>query len=145
VAIMKELVEFPLEGDSGSVFVEVDVADHPNTYTRVATRPGELAGRASQTFQEALESMRPAVGAVLNKFTSLAVPPDEVQLEFSVKLTGKAGAVLAATSAEGQFKVLVTWQRSFDRSARRANSPAAGEPDNPGLAPDDESAGDGPA
>ncbi|WP_280883480.1 CU044_2847 family protein [Streptomyces pseudovenezuelae] len=130
---MKELVEFALDDDSGSVYVEVESSGSSDTYTRVSAQPGETAGRAAVTFQRALDPLRPAVGAVLEKLTNLAVPPEEVQLEFSVKLTGKAGAVFAASSAEGQFKVAVTWRRNL-------RSPVAGESEDPGAADGDESA-----
>ncbi|WP_369276034.1 CU044_2847 family protein [Streptomyces sp. R11] len=128
---MKELVEFPLDDDNGSVYVEVDASGSSDTYTRVSTQPGEPAGRAVASFQRALDPLRPAVGVVLEKLTSLAVPPEEVQVEFSVKLTGKAGAVFAASSAEGQFKVAVTWRRNL-------GSPVAGEPEDPGAADGDQ-------
>jgi hypothetical protein len=138
VTLVKELVEFPLDGGAGSVYVEVEVSGPSDAYTRVASKPGEMAGRASETFQKALEPLRPAVGAVLDKLTSLAVPPEEVQLEFSVKLTGRAGAIFAATSAEGQLKVAVIWRR-------QGVSPVSGDPDDTVTAPDHEGAGHRPA
>jgi hypothetical protein len=138
VTLVKELVEFPLEGGPGSVYVEVETSGPSDAYTRVASKPGAIAGKASETFQKALEPLRPAVGAVLDKLTSLAVPPEEVQLEFSVKLTGQAGAIFAATSAEGQLKVAVTWRR-------QGTSPVSGEPDNTRSTPDHEGAGQSPA
>jgi hypothetical protein len=107
---VKELVEFPVDGEDSVVFVEVDDADSTAGYTRVAMKdPDAVAGRATTTFQQALAPLRPAVDAILEKFTKLAVRPETVELQFGIKLTGKAGAVFAAAEAEGQLQVKLVW------------------------------------
>jgi len=59
---MKRLIEFPLQ-DGGSIVVEVDEPASEGGVTRAA-RPGEIAARASQTFEAALERIQPAAGII---------------------------------------------------------------------------------
>ena len=78
---MKQLVEFPLE-DGGTILVEVDVPEEPGMVP--ATR-GEVIQRAQQTFEAALEKIRPAAQAIIGQLRALHDPPDEVEVEFGLK------------------------------------------------------------
>ena len=51
---MKRMVEVPLEG-GGSMLVEVELDEEEQDVMVPAARAGELAARATQTLQEALE------------------------------------------------------------------------------------------
>ena len=99
---MRQLTKFPLEGD-GAVVVEVDEQD-PG-FDRAAR--GDRIAEASETFQDALERVRPAVEAVIDRFRT--VTPNEIQVEFGIRLTIKAGAVITSSEGEGHFQVRLTW------------------------------------
>jgi hypothetical protein len=109
VGIVKRLVEFPLEGE-GTILVEVDEPE-PKGGVVQAGRPGEIAVRASQTFEAALERIKPAAGAIIVKLRGLANPPDEVEVEFGLKLSAEAGAFIASAGTEANFTVKLTWER----------------------------------
>ena len=104
---MKCLIEFPLE-DGSSIVVEVD---EPESGVVRAARPGEIAVRASQTFESALEHVKPAAGAIIAKLRGLSDPPDEMTVTFGLKLTAQAGAVVAAAGVEANYMVTLRWQR----------------------------------
>jgi Trypsin-co-occurring domain 1 len=100
---MKELVQFPLEG-GGTVVAEID--DQEPGFERVA-RSDRIA-EAGETFQAALEKVQPAAIAVIDGFKAAA--PDQITLEFGIRLNFKAGAVLASSEGEGHFQVQLTWK-----------------------------------
>lgn len=104
---MPHLIEFPLEG-GGSVVVEVT---EPVEGMIPAATPGEVVAKADQTFEAALDRVRPAAQAILRKLRSLEEPPDQVQVEFSIKMNLKAGAVVASAGAEANYKVTLTWKQ----------------------------------
>jgi len=105
---MKQLVEFPLE-DGGSILVEVET---PETAGMVpASRGGEVVAKAQQTFEAALEKVRPAAGAIIAKLRALHDPPDEIEVEFGLKMSAEAGAIVAAAGVEANYKVTLTWKR----------------------------------
>jgi len=104
---VKRLVEFPQE-DGTSVVVEIDDSMPEGGVVRAA-RPGEIAERASQTFEAALSKIKPMAGAIFTTLKDLAQCPEQIQVEFGVKITASAGAVLASAGVEGNYKVTLTW------------------------------------
>ena len=106
---MKHLVEFPLE-EGGSIVVEVDEPVLEDDIV-LASKRGEVASKASQTFEAALESLKPTAGAIITKLSSLSSPPDEVEMGFGLKLSAKAGAIIASAGTEANFNVKLTWKR----------------------------------
>ena len=105
---MKSLVEFPMD-DGSTVLVEVDGAGTDGGPTKRGF--GDIATKATQTFEEALEKIRPAAVAIIAKLQGLRVPPDQVGLEFGIKLTADAKAYIASAGTEANFKVTLTWKR----------------------------------
>lgn len=106
---MKRLVEFPLE-DGTSILVEVDEPEPEGGVVRVA-RPGEVAEVARHSFEAALEKIKPAAGAIIAKLRSLSDPPDEMEVEFGLKLGAEAGTFIAAGSVDANYTVTLTWKR----------------------------------
>jgi DNA-directed RNA polymerase specialized sigma24 family protein len=104
---MTQLIEYELENGE-TVVLEID-EDGGETIP-VAQKTG-VVKKANQTFDKALESIKPAAAAVILKLKSLHEPPDEIALEFGIKLNATAGAVVASTSLEANYKVTMTWKR----------------------------------
>lgn len=104
---MKHLVEFPLE-DGSTTVVEVNEPE-PDGVRRVA-RAGEIAEKATQTFEAALERIKPAASAIVAKLRDLNTTPSEIGVEFGIKLSAKAGAIFASADSEANFKVTLKWK-----------------------------------
>ncbi|HEC35358.1 MAG TPA: hypothetical protein ENI39_02350 [Anaerolineae bacterium] len=113
---MKRLVEFPLE-DGGSILVEVEAGEAAGMVPAAATRG--VPERAQQTFEAALEKVRPAAAAIIAKLRALHDPPDEIEVEFGLKMNAEAGAVVAAAGVEANYKVTLTWKRTPTGSLNR--------------------------
>jgi hypothetical protein len=109
---MKQLVEYPLDG-GGTIFVEVDVPESEAGLVRAA-RPGEVASRATQTFQEAIEGVKPTAEIVstslLAKLRSIPNPPAEVSIMFGLSVSAAAGVVLASAGAQATFEITLIWR-----------------------------------
>ena len=105
---MKRLIEFPAE-DGTTIVMEVEEPEGEGM-VRVA-RPGEIAERAAQTFEGALDSIKPAADALVRKLRGLVVTPDQIGVEFSIKFGAKAGAFFASADTEANFKITLTWKR----------------------------------
>ena len=104
---MKRLIEFDLE-DGGSILVEVE---EPEGAVVPAARAGGVPEKARQTFEAALEKIKPAAGTIIAKLRGLSDPPDEVGVEFGLKLSAEAGAFVASAGTEANYKVTLTWKR----------------------------------
>ncbi|MDI1454405.1 CU044_2847 family protein, partial [Streptomyces sp. ATE26] len=88
---MGRLVEFTTE--DGAVVV-VEIAD-PATGTRLVSRGENPAVQAARTFEGTLDGVRAAAQSALRVFRDGSLRPDSVELEFGVKLTAEAGAIIA--------------------------------------------------
>jgi hypothetical protein len=101
------LVEVPVEGGA-TIAVEVE-GDGAGVVR--AARPGEVIATATKSFEAALERLQPMAQALVDKLGGLADRPDEIGVEFGIKLSMDAGLVIARTSGEANFKVSLQWHR----------------------------------
>lgn len=125
---MSQVVRFKLD-DGGEVLVEPISEDG---LIRASNNPGTALRNATVSFEAALGGVRDAAAATLRQFTSLPHQPEEVTIEFGVRLDLAAGAVIARTAIEGHLQVTLLWKRAeriespSDRTEREEpRSPAA--------------------
>ena len=108
----KQLVRFDLEDDSYVIFETTETAGQAGAVDqRVANRRGgELdVESSSDHFEKVAARIRPAAQVVLNALKDLNTPK-EIQLEFGVKFSAKAGVIIASADSEMHFKVTVKWE-----------------------------------
>lgn len=106
---MKRLAEFSLD-DGSTILVEVDTPDSVGGTMR-GVAPSEMVEKARDTFEAALAKIRPAAEAIISKLRDLSERPDIVEVEFGLKLSASAGAVIASAATEANFKINLTWKR----------------------------------
>ncbi|WP_090768634.1 CU044_2847 family protein [Nonomuraea maritima] len=111
---MDQLVRWELE-DGGTVLVETASEDVARGGWASAGVGADTVHEAKLRMEEALGHLRGVATAALKTFRELPVGPDEVEIEFGVKLASEAGAVIAKAKAEGQLVVRLRWQAP-DRS-----------------------------
>ena len=106
---MKRLIEFPLEGTDQTILVEVD---EPETGGVVrASRGSDTIAKAQKTFEEAMEKVKPAASAIISKIRSLSDSPDEVEVQFGLKLSADSGAFIASAGLEANYSVTLKWKK----------------------------------
>jgi hypothetical protein len=114
---MKHLVEFPLQ-DGGTMLVEVDEQEG---YTETTMRGGlvkaarpasEVVENAKKTFEEALEKIKPAAQSIISTLRDLHDAPDEIDVQFGIKLSAEAGAFIASAGVEANYTVSLKWVKS---------------------------------
>jgi hypothetical protein len=111
---MKRLISFPLEA-GGSVMIEVEDAVG-GTVTR-GLHPSDVIETVGNSFEAALEAVKPAAVAVASKFLGFVDAPENVEVEFGLKFAGQAGAFIASASTEAQFRVKMVWKRKTATAA----------------------------
>jgi hypothetical protein len=99
------------QSDGGPVVVEVSEQD---VGFQGVARSGEIIHDARVRFEEALASVRDAAVTALRTFRDEALKPDTVDIEFGVKFSAAAGAVIAQTAAEGHLAVRLRWSSGND-------------------------------
>jgi hypothetical protein len=124
---VKRLIEFPLE-EGGSIVVETDEPAPEGGVVRAAAKPGEVAEQARETFEAALERIKPVAGTLIAKLRGLHDPPDEAVVEFGLKMSGQAGSVvIASVGAEAHYRVTLTWRREEKKEEeKKKGKPSTG-------------------
>jgi Trypsin-co-occurring domain 1 len=105
---VKQIVEFRLEsGDS--IFVEVDELGQTEELVSLSNK---VAQKAQQTFESALDKIKPLTNAIMTKLRSLNEPADEVEVKFGIKMSAELGAVIASGNGEINYEITLKWQRN---------------------------------
>src|SRR5450631_698287 len=60
-------------------------------------------------FETALATIKSATSQLMETLSSIDKRPDECELEFGIKLSAAAGAILAKAGAEANFTVKMKW------------------------------------
>jgi hypothetical protein len=107
---MKRLVEFPLD-EGGSVLIEVDEPPAGPTMRGLGKDCSSLVEQADKTFEDATAAVTSAARSLIARLRSIDNPPDEVGIEFGVRLSAQTGAFIASVAAEANFTVSMTWRR----------------------------------
>ncbi|WP_221356235.1 CU044_2847 family protein [Streptomyces beigongshangae] len=101
---MDGLVEFRTA--DGAVIV-VEGAEDESGSRLVARGDGTVL--AARTFEGSLEGVRAAAESALRVFRDGSLRPDSVEIEFGVRLTAEAGALIAKSAVEGHLLVKLAW------------------------------------
>jgi hypothetical protein len=107
LCFMSKLVKFDV-GNGETVLVEVETVESGNIEP-VSKLPGELAAKARQTLSEALDGIAPMVRTMKKRLNDLTDPGDEVEVKFSVKLSGEIGAVVTKVGSEATYEITLKW------------------------------------
>jgi hypothetical protein len=106
---VSQLVKMDL-AEGGSVLVEVADAAPSGPVTR-GGRADELVTSAGATLESALDGLGPVVKGVVTRLREAADWPDEVTVEFSIKLSADANVIIARSAGEANFKISMRWSR----------------------------------
>ena len=63
------------------------------------------------SLDQALDRIRPLVDVLFEKISSVAVPPNEVELNLALKLSGKVGIFVAESTGEASVTFKLKWVR----------------------------------
>jgi hypothetical protein len=74
---------------------------------RVSRQGDAVVARLETSVDEALASARPAAAAVVRAFRELA--PQDVEVEFGLRIDAEAGAVFARAGVGAHFTVKLKW------------------------------------
>jgi hypothetical protein len=70
--------------------------------------------KAKQSFEHALDTIGPIAGKLLTRLKEISKEPDQIAIEFGLKLGFNAGVVIASGSSEANFKVSLTWKKDTE-------------------------------
>jgi hypothetical protein len=109
------LIEDTVQDETGQpVGIRVEVADYSSDdddYERRTRGGPQIVARASNAFKGALQLIHTCAAQVST--TVRNIPPElrprEFEVQFAVKIDGKAGAFIAESTAGAQLQVTMKW------------------------------------
>jgi Trypsin-co-occurring domain 1 len=104
---MSEIVRFKSE-KYGDLLVEVDEPETMGLKRISAGNVGDKITDAAETFEEAVAPVLDHAKQILEALQKLA--PSEAEIEFGIKLSAEAGAILAKAGGEANFGVTLSWK-----------------------------------
>ncbi|RLC16680.1 MAG: hypothetical protein DRI57_10885 [Deltaproteobacteria bacterium] len=105
---MKKLLQFKSE-DTEPIVVEIEMPEDEYGQQEVS-RDGKLI-ETGKSFQAALATIKPVAEAIISKFSELSKRPQEIDVEFGLKMSADAGAIIASCGVESNFKVTLKWKQ----------------------------------
>jgi hypothetical protein len=77
-----------------------------------AARVDEVVAKAGVNLERTLDQVRTVADVALVRLRNLAERPEQIEVEFGIRLNAEVGAVIARTQAEGHLRVKLTWTAS---------------------------------
>jgi hypothetical protein len=106
----------PVNGVDGAHLVaEVDPVDL-EAVELVADDDGGRMAKAAGSLAEAFDKLEPAIGMIVSRLRSATRRPDEISVDFGLKLGGETGLIFAKGTAEANLTVSVTWKRGTEQA-----------------------------
>jgi Trypsin-co-occurring domain 1 len=102
------LLSMPVDA-GGVLVVEVDAPPGTDDSLGLASTDG-LTSRATVSLENALDQLEPTITALQQRLRRAA--PDELHVEFGLKLGGETGVIVAKGTVEVNFLVSMTWRSS---------------------------------
>jgi hypothetical protein len=103
---MKRYIEYEIEEGKSAV---IEIEDTKGLVPAAA--PGGVIAKSKQSFDQALDTIGPIAGKLLNRLKEIPKTPDQINLEFGLKLGFQTGVVIASGNGEANFKVSLTWKK----------------------------------
>ena len=103
---MSELLKFDSD-DGGTVLVEV--ADDLRGPVTRGSRTEAAVVDAGESLERVLGQLGPVVKGIVSQLRTAADWPDEVEIEFAVKVSADANVIIARGGGEANFRIALRW------------------------------------
>jgi hypothetical protein len=97
------------DGNDGWLDVEATL-DEQDEGVQLAAATGRLARVTSYSLSSALSNVVPTIDTIVSRVRESRLAPDEVALEFGIKIGGEHGVILTKGTAEANIKLTVKWR-----------------------------------
>lgn len=108
------------DGDGAQLVAEVDLVDLAKVELVADDGEGRLV-KATGTLSQAFDRLEPALGMIVSKLRHAARQPDEIKVDFGLKLGGETGLIFAKGTAEANLTISVSWKRDTAGASHDTN------------------------
>jgi hypothetical protein len=87
----------------------VEVSDTSAGAVTRGGRTAEVVVEAGATLEQVLGRLGPAMRGIMTQIREAAERPDEVEVEFGVKLSADSNVIIARAGGEANFRIALKW------------------------------------
>lgn len=101
-----------LSGDSVTIRIEVEGGSKVGAGFTSQAAPADLSTDFLQAaYNQTLDTIRGCANGLIDTLQNLAALPSSASIDFSIKIHPEAGAMIAKSRDEGQFRVSLSWKQ----------------------------------
>ena len=102
-------------GEGSSVRIEVEDTSKPATgFAHRSTATNVSGDNAQQAYQQVLQTIRGCANGIIGAIQDLQTQPNTVAVDFAIKVDAEAGAMVAKTREDAQFRVSLSWKQATE-------------------------------
>jgi Trypsin-co-occurring domain 1 len=112
VAYMSRVFQY--ESSNGPIYIEVAGAEGPSTGIRkagVGDKAKACLDKATASFEDALSNALTAANAFVETASKIKVQPQELNIEFGLKLSGDLNLFVVSGNSEANFVIKMKWSQ----------------------------------
>lgn len=108
--------------DGTTIRIEVDFASKTGTGFGKTSPAGKSDSDAvTNVYQQTLDTIRACANGVIDTLQNLEALPNAASINFAIKVDAEAGAMIAKSMNDGQFKVALSWKQMESESEANTN------------------------
>lgn len=104
-----QVIAFEVEEPQGSGYRRISRSNQDDDETR--------------SFRTAIQRLHPVTNDLFDSLRNLVSEPQQIEVEFGIKMSVAAGVLIASTSGEANFKVKLVWKQDAKPSQQPADGP----------------------
>jgi hypothetical protein len=98
--------------DGTPIRIEVEETQRTGTgFGRQASPADSASGLAKEAYNQALSTIRACANGVIDTLQNLDAAPNAASINFAIKIDAEAGAMVAKSLNDAQFKVSLSWKQ----------------------------------
>ena len=98
--------------DQATIRIEVESGSKTKAgFGQPASSTGEKSSIEQNTYNQMLATIRSCANGVIDTLQTLESPPNAASIDFAIKVDAEAGAMVAKSLGDAQFKVSLSWKQ----------------------------------
>ncbi len=97
--------------DGAKIRIEVESGKTGAGFSHQSSISGGSSQAAKNAYSQTLDTIRACANGVVDTIQNLEALPSAASINFAIKIDAEAGAMIAKSGSEAQFKVLLSWKQ----------------------------------
>jgi hypothetical protein len=103
--------------DGTVIRIEVESSKGTTTgFHRQASTPTNVSNETTRdAYHQTLSAIRACAAGVIDTLQKLETPPAGASIQFAIKIDAEAGALIAKSGGDAQFKISLSWKQAGEQ------------------------------